>query len=86
MCILTPRERSPEEKDEEVDPGTDVGHLASEGDRPQGDDKEQVGNVGLDALPMKNLALTRAGEKNRCSKAFGNLNDSLASLVDDLLE
>ena len=63
MCILTPRERNPEEKDEEVDPGTDVGHLASEGDRPQGDDKEQVGNVGLDALPMKNLALTRAGEK-----------------------
>ena len=64
MCILTPRERNPEEKDEEVDPGTDVGHLASEGDRPQGDDKEQVGNVGLDALPMKNLALTRAGEKS----------------------
>ena len=63
MCILTPRERNPEEKDEEVDPGTDVGYLASEGDRPQGDDKEQVGNVGLDALPMKNLALTRAGGK-----------------------
>ena len=74
MCILTPRERNPEEKDEEVDPGTDGDHLASEGDRPQGDDKEQVGNVGLDALPMKNLALTRAGKKayNRCSKVFGN--------------
>ena len=45
-------------------PDTGGAHLASEGDRPQGDDKEQVGNVGLDALPMKNLALTRAGEKS----------------------
>ena len=58
MCILTPRERNPEEKDEEVDPGTDVGHLASEGDRPQWDDEEEVGDVGLDALPVKHLALT----------------------------
>ena len=33
-------------------------HLASEGDGPQRDDEEQVGNVGLDALPMKYLTLT----------------------------
>ena len=33
-------------------------HLASEGDGPQRDDEEQVGNVRLDALPMKYLTLT----------------------------
>ena len=38
-------------------------HLASEGDGPQRDDEEQVGNVRLDALPMKYLTLTWAEEK-----------------------
>ena len=38
-------------------------HLASEGDGPQRDDEEQVGNVGLDALPVENLTLTWAEEK-----------------------
>ena len=39
-------------------PGTGGAHLASEGDGPEWDDEEEVGNVGLDALPVKNLALT----------------------------
>ena len=40
-------------------PGTaGVAHLASEGDRPQWDDEEEVGDVGLDALPVKHLTLT----------------------------
>ena len=38
-------------------PGTDGAHLASEGDRPQWDDEEEVGDVGLDALPVKHLTL-----------------------------
>ena len=38
--------------------GTGGAHLASEGDRPQWDDEEEVGDVGLDALPVKHLALT----------------------------
>ena len=38
-------------------PGTDDVYLACEGDRPQWNDEEQVGDVGLDALPVKHLAL-----------------------------
>ena len=38
-------------------PDTDDAYLASEGDRPQWNDKEQVGDIGLDALPVKHLAL-----------------------------
>ena len=38
-------------------PGSDDAYLASEGDWPQWNDEEQVGDVGLDALPMKHLAL-----------------------------
>ena len=37
---------------------TDGADLSSEGDGPQRDDEEQVGNVGLDALPVEYLALT----------------------------
>ena len=46
-------------------------HLASEGDGPQWDDEEQVGNVGLDALPMKYLTFTRT-EKEKVQEVFNS--------------
>ena len=41
--------------------------LSSEGDGPQRDDEEQVGNVCLDAFPVQYLTLTWAEEKNAIS-------------------
>ena len=41
-----------------------VANLSSKGHWSKRDDEEEIGNVGLDALPMKNLTLTRAGEKS----------------------
>ena len=40
-----------------------VANLPSEGHRAKRDDKEQVGNVGLDALPVQDLTFTRAEGK-----------------------
>ena len=48
-------------------------HLASEGDGPQRDDEEQVGNVRLDALPMKYLTLTRT-EKENVQQVFNSFD------------
>ena len=39
-----------------------VANLPSEGHRSKRDDKEEIGNVGLDALPVQNLTFTRAEE------------------------
>ena len=64
-----------------------VANLSSEGHRAKRDDKEQIGNVGLDALPVQDLTFTRA-EGKRCTLvviSFKRAN-SLAGLVDDLLE
>ena len=64
-----------------------VANLSSEGHRAKRDDKEQIGNVGLDALPVQDLTFTRAKGK-RCTLvviSFKRAN-SLAGLVDDLLE
>ena len=35
-----------------------VANLPSEGHRSKRDDKEEIGNVGLDALPVQNLTFT----------------------------
>ena len=40
-----------------------VANLSSEGHRAKRDDKEEIGNIGLDALPVENFTLTWAGEK-----------------------
>ena len=37
-----------------------VANLPSEGNRAKRDDKEEIGNVGLDALPVQDLTFTRA--------------------------
>ena len=37
-----------------------VTNLSSEGHRAKRDDKEEIGNVGLDALPVQDLTFTRA--------------------------
>ena len=44
-------------------------HLASEGDGPQRDDEEQVGDVSLDTLPVKYLTLTRT-EQEKVQQVF----------------
>ena len=41
-----------------------VVNLSSEGHRAKRDDKEQIGNVGLDALPVQDLTFTRAEGEN----------------------
>ena len=41
-----------------------VANLSSEGHRSKRDDKEQIGNVGLDALPVQDLTFTRAEREN----------------------
>ena len=43
-----------------------VGNLPSEGHRSKRDDKEEIGNVGLDALPVQDLTFTRA-EGKQCT-------------------
>ena len=66
----------------------DSAHLASEGDGPQRDDEEQVGDVRLDTLPVEYLTLTRT-EQEKVRQVFDNFFDNdhlLAGLVDDLLE
>ena len=35
-----------------------VANLSSEGHRAKRDDKEQIGNIGLDALPVQDLTFT----------------------------
>ena len=35
-----------------------VANLPSEGHRAKRDDKEEIGNVGLDALPVQDLTFT----------------------------
>ena len=35
-----------------------VANLPSEGNRAKRDDKEEIGNVGLDALPVQDLTFT----------------------------
>ena len=35
-----------------------VTNLSSEGHRSKRDDKEEIGNVGLDALPVQDLTFT----------------------------
>ena len=35
-----------------------VANLSSEGHRSKRDDKEEIGNVGLDALPVQDLTFT----------------------------
>ena len=64
-----------------------VGNLPSEGHRSKRDDKEEIGNVGLDALPVQDLTFTRA-EGKICTMALISFKraHSLAGLVDDLLE
>ena len=41
-----------------------VANLPSEGHRAKRDDKEEIGNVGLDALPVQDLTFTRAEGEN----------------------
>ena len=64
-----------------------VGNLPSEGHRSKRDDKEEIGNVGLDALPVQNLTFTRA-EGKICTLVLISFKraHSLAGFVDDLLE
>ena len=64
-----------------------VANLSSEGHRAKRDDKEEIGNVGLDALPVQDLTFTRA-EGKICTLVFISFKraHSLAGLVDDLLE
>ena len=40
-----------------------IANLPSEGHRTKRDDKEEIGNVGLDALPVQDLTFTRAEGK-----------------------
>ena len=64
-----------------------VANLSSKGHWSKRDDEEEIGNVGLDALPVQDLTFTRA-EGKRCTLVvirFKRAN-SLAGLVDDLLE
>ena len=64
-----------------------VANLPSEGHRAKRDDKEEIGNVGLDALPVQDLTFTRAeGEKMYIGAHQLQKGHSLAGLVDDLLE
>ena len=64
-----------------------VANLSSEGHRAKRDDKEEIGNVGLDALPVQDLTFTRA-EGKICTLVLISFKraHSLAGLVDDLLE